>query len=209
MTMELLLNIESIDQPEVEIYHHFYDNATMALFNAPQRGPLGLESVSRIAPPAQVKEYAKRALQRNLPGSDKSKPDIHNAESYWRYIYTEFYEPVINKPYSGYGIYTTPLNLFGVDDDIVGRAVIPYTAIAALVSSGDVVLQTGKTVRLVKDDRDIIKQQEKYTHTDIVKKYHKHKLVFQILPQIVIFNTAQIRIDRIETKTLSQNKKKE
>lgn len=115
-----------------------------------------------------------------------SRADSGKADDYFRMMYDRFYKPVLKKPYKHYGIYSTTVDLAGIDLDITHRIAIP----SSLFDSSNTVIQIGAKVEPFSPKRleEVIK---KFSDKNrVAKLYHSSTLKFRKLPQVVFFGDS-------------------
>jgi len=165
------------------IYHYVFDDKLIHKILSSGK----LFPVNRIKDEKRIKDYANRALEYKLTGSNVNNSDIENAEIYWRHVYQEFYEPVIKKPYRNYGIYMTTIDLVGITS-VKYRFVFNFDDL-----DGDTVFQVGKNnIRLLNSENQLSIFNKPYLDHDKVKRIWDttRKLKFTRLPQIVNFSDS-------------------
>lgn len=131
----------------------------------------------------------------SLDESEKNKSDKkyaernkkNDADAYRRSIYAEKFEKVLDEPYSNYGIYLTPCDLF-FDNSLMHRFKIPISKL-----SEKTVIQVGKEVELfnIKKLKEVLSD---LPQKEIEKKYWKSKKHFMVLPQVIEFG-GELQVD--------------
>jgi hypothetical protein len=122
-----------------------------------------------------------------------------NADTYFKKTYNKFYEKIIDKPYKNYGIYLTPIDLFGLDlkHKINSRILIPFERL----KNAPTVIQVGYKVNLLTNQKDIDNILSLYSNKDKIEKIiNTSKLAFIKLPQIVYFGD-EIRFSHKDIET--------
>ncbi len=144
----------------------------------------------------RLEDYSRRAIAKKLPGASKQRSVIHNAQIYFKHIYDRFYKKATKKPFTTYGIYLTPLDLFTFPNALQYRFVVPCKQI--ILNS---VLQLGGKVQPFSIPR-LQKMMLKFkTMAAIEKGYNSSTLHFRRLPQVVVFvNRLEVTPNQVEQR---------
>lgn len=114
--------------------------------------------------------------------------DADDADDYFERIYEKRYQPVLKRPYPHFGIYTTPLDLFFLDE-------FPWRiVIQCAPHEEDMVFQVGADVEMLTPE--VYKKTRSFSKKYIREKWSSSKLKFKRLPQIVYFGDVPLTVSK-------------
>jgi hypothetical protein len=147
----------------------------------------GLLSVDKL-PISMRTEYTKRYQKR---GKD-----------YFKNTYNKFYKKIFGRrKYINYGVYLTPINLWGLGLRLRGKRVDKLPRIEIPIKNinlNNCVLSESlkRRIRRIPTEKLIKNSVKRWTKKEIIKAWHTNKFPFVRVPQIVYFSSKPIKVTR-------------
>ncbi len=164
------------------LYHYIFDEHALRRILLSGK----LLSTDLVPNPKVRNKYATKAMEKKLPGTSTENSDKENAQVYWKYMYDKLYAAQIGKPYSHYGIYLTPLDLFQFKNELSYRIKYDFNQIPGLPCA----VQVDGWVKKVRTKDTVQQVMDKFTNYDqIENRWNTPGMKFKKLPQVVCFTS--------------------